>query len=73
MQETLFENKYFERGLTKKTFKKLTWFFSFALSLFLWTTLKKQKKLGTSHQSLRIAKHDKKISFLVILSPGQFR
>ena len=52
MQEILFENKYFERGLTKKTFKKLTWFFSFALSLFLWTTLKKQKKLGTSYQSL---------------------
>ena len=63
MQETLFENKYFERGLTKKTFKKLTWFFSFALSLFLWTTLKKQKKLGTSTSLFELQNMTRKSPF----------
>ena len=66
MQEILLKIRYFEQGLSK-TFKRVTLIFLLNPALFNGQSYKKQKRPGTSDQSLiRVQNKFTKMSLLVI-------
>ena len=70
MQETILKIRYFERWLSKKPLKKLTWVFPFHPVPFYQQYSEKLKGHGTSYQSLQ--NMSRKIPFLVIYYLGNF-